>query len=583
MRIDNGNTRTTRTSRSTSTAPSAPPAPRTEPRPNPTTARQSRDSFESQERNASRFSSGAHNDMRRLARSPRATIATNRDGSVTRSQSNTRGQTTRTQELTTSQSRFGDTRLKFTTNSTTGGRETKNTYSARTDMFGRTQSSHQRESSFERGDVKQTRSRTTTVDSRGNQRDTRAESRQVTRGERSETTSSSFTTDSRGNRAWTQGTSTATTSGNTTTTRSTTRTGGTERTVQDNNSFTGGTFSLGRTTEQKNTPFNTERNVTRERQIRPSTADDGFSQNDRLSKVQQGGDLLAQAGAKKEWKNEFNHVTENNSSTDPNSFVGSRVGTSGSESFSVGTDGLNASYKREAKAGVYAETKGETKGKYGEASYTAGAKAEAKAGVDGNAKLNLNGLEATGRVGASASVEASATGKAATKSVKVAGVDVNAAVEGKVRASAEVSAEAQGTVKVTRNPPTAIAEGSAGASAVAKAEAEIKASAGPFSVKVDAYASAGAEAKATGVIGYEDGKLKIGGGLGAAVGLGAGASGTVEVDVKQIGNMAKNTAVKVADANGDGKLGLDDAKTVVDGAKNAVNDAKDKVADFFGF
>ncbi|HEX8539332.1 MAG TPA: hypothetical protein VF664_17830, partial [Cystobacter sp.] len=151
------------------------------------------------------------------------------------------------------------------------------------------------------------------------------------------------------------------------------------------------------------------------------------------------------------------------------------------------------------------------------------------------------------------------------KSVKVAGVDVNASVEGKVRASAEVSAEAEGTVKVTRNPPTAIAEG-----------------------------SAGAEAKATGVIGYEDGKLKIGGGLGAAVGLGAGASGTVEVDVKQLGQMAKNTAVKVADANGDGKLGVADAKAVVDGArhavggavegaKHAVNDAKDKVADLFGF
>jgi hypothetical protein len=147
---------------------------------------------------------------------------------------------------------------------------------------------------------------------------------------------------------------------------------------------------------------------------------------------------------------------------------------------------------------------------------------------------------------------------------------------------------------VTRNPPTAIAEGTVGASAVAKVEGEVKASAGPFSVKASAYASAGAEAKASGVVGYEDGKIKLGGSLGAAVGLGAGGSATVEVDVKQIGQMAKNTA----DVNHDGKLDLNDAKaaakgvkdTVVHAAATTVNAVKDtaksaakKVAGWFGF
>jgi hypothetical protein len=58
--------------------------------------------------------------------------------------------------------------------------------------------------------------------------------------------------------------------------------------------------------------------------------------------------------------------------------------------------------------------------------------------------------------------------------------------------------------------------------------------------------------------------------VGAALGVGAGGSVNVEVDVKQIGEMAKNTAVAAADVNKDGKLGLDDAKAAVDSAKNKV-------------
>ena len=169
-------------------------------------------------------------------------------------------------------------------------------------------------------------------------------------------------------------------------------------------------------------------------------------------------------------------------------------------------------------------------------------------------------------------MEAEITARAQTQSVTFLGTELNAGVEGHAKVTAEAKAEATGTVKITRNPPTAIARGTAGASAVAKAEGEIKLSAGPFSVVGSAYASAGAEARASGVIGYEDGKFKIGGSAGAALGLGAGAGVTVEIDVRQIGQMAKNAA----DVNHDGKLDLHDATA-------AVSKTAHKVAHWFGF
>jgi len=160
---------------------------------------------------------------------------------------------------------------------------------------------------------------------------------------------------------------------------------------------------------------------------------------------------------------------------------------------------------------------------------------------------------------------------------------MKASVDGTAKVSAEAKAEATGNVKVTRNPPSAIAEGTIGASAVVKIEGEVKASAGPFSVKASAYASAGAEAKATGVIGYSDGKLKIGGSVGAALGVGAGGSATVEVDVKMIGDVAKNAA----DVNHDGKLGVDDAKAAASAVANKAGEvadkAKNKVLGWLGF
>jgi hypothetical protein len=564
-------------------------APRSEPRPAP---RQNAPAAAPQQKPAPKpadnyvspkatksYSKGAQADIRRLASdNKKATATTNRDSSVTRSTSKTDGQNTRTQELTTSKGVLGDSKLKYTNTSTGKNQTTKNTYTADTDVFRRTQASHEREVTRTKGDTTTTQTRTQANDNRGNVKITRGESTKVANGDNSTTNAQSVTTDNRGNRSTTTTKSSETKNGDTTVTRSTKQTTGTERNTAATSKFEDGKFSVGQGTDWKNSKYSTEKSYSKEREIRPSTADSGFTQkakNDKLEHAQKGADQLAEAGARKDLiKGEFNNVKENNTSKDPNTFVGSRVGTSGSHNVSVGADGVTAAYNREAKAGVYAEKTGSTKGKYGEASYNANAKLEAKANVDAKGKLDMNGLDASVNARVGVRAEASVGGTVKSGPVKV---------EGKATASAEVAAEATGKVKVTRNPPTAIAEGTVGASAVAKIEGEVKASAGPFSVKASAYGSAGAEAKASGVIGYEDGKLKIGGSAGAALGLGAGGAVNVEVDVKAIGQAAKDKA----DVNGDGKLGLDDAKAAagktVDTAKNVVNGAANKVKNFFGW
>lgn len=264
------------------------------------------------------------------------------------------------------------------------------------------------------------------------------------------------------------------------------------------------------------------------------------------------------------------------------SFVGPRAGTRGSQSLSVSAEGVTAEYSREAYAGLYAEKSGGVEGEYGSASYAAQAKAEARAGVDASATVDSNGLDARAAAGVSVGVEASVRGSAQTRSVEVAGVEVNAGVDGGAKVEATASAEAGAGVQVTRNPPTAIVEGSAGASAVAKAEADVTASAGPFSITASGYASAGAEAKADGAVGFEDGKLVLRGGLGAAVGLGLGGDVGVEVDVAQIGQMAVNTVEDLPGAKQVASAVEGGADAVADGAKevaSTVKDGADAIAD----
>ena len=222
---------------------------------------------------------------------------------------------------------------------------------------------------------------------------------------------------------------------------------------------------------------------------------------------------------------------------------------------------------------------GKTKGKYGEAEYEIDANAQIMAGMAGQASISMNGIDANfqAKIGMEATVQMS--GKAST-SFNVGGVEVPASVEAKLKATAKATAEANGTVKVTRDPLTAVAEGSVGASAVVKVEGEVTASAGPFSVKAKGYVSAGAEAQASGKIGFEDGKLKLSGSIGAALGIGAGGSVDIEVDLNMLGDMAKQALTNAADKVLD-KLGVKDTiETVgkaINDVKNAVNDVKETV------
>ena len=545
----------------------------------PTQAKQKADSFVS-DKSLKNFTSSAQKDIKSFAKNLKAAVTTNKDGSVTRSLEKTGGKTTRNQELTTSKGLLGDSKVKYTNTSKTDNSETKNTYNAQRDVFGRTQSTHQRESTVEKGDTKTTRSSTQAKDVFGNQKTTRGQTKTVKDGDNSQTTSKSTTTDNRGNKLKSESSSSTVKNDKTTTTRSSSSSSGTERSTTSTATYADGKFKLGGSVDTKTQSYNKQSTYSKETEVKKSSADKGFEQKTKGSKLdyaQKGGDMLAGAGAQKTLaEGKFDHsVSSKNLVKDPNSFVGARAGVSGNGKVTLGTDGLTATGHAEAKAGVYAETHGGVDGKYGSASYSAQAKAEAKASADGSAKINANGVDAEAHLKAGVSVEASATGHAETKSVKVAGVDVKASADGTVRASAEAEAHADGKVKVTRNPPTAVAEGSVGASAVAKVEGNVTASAGPFSVHASAYASAGAEAKASGTIGYEDGKIKIGGSLGAAIGLGAGGSAEVDIDVKQLGQMAKNEIKSIPGA----QTAINTAKTVEHAVVDTAKNVEHKVAD----
>lgn len=338
---------------------------------------------------------------------------------------------------------------------------------------------------------------------------------------------------------------------------------------------------------KKDTKYSSGKTTTRDADISKYT-----------DKFGKGADLLTKGlkalGIDKTFEGGFDNVKKDTLYKGDTVNVTAKHGTTGSGSVTVNGDGVTAQGKVGAEASVTAKAHGEVTGKYGSANYTATATAQAHATAEGTAKLDSNGLTATAKIGASASVQVSATGHAETPSVTIGGQQFNVAADGKVTAKAEVKAEASGTATITRNPPTAILRGEAGASAVAKAEAEGTISAGPFSVHASGYASAGAEAKASGVIGYEDGKLKIGGSLGAALGVGLGGSVDVEIDVAAIEHAAVGVAKDLADQNHDGKIGLDDvtagAKNIVSGAAHAaeavssgVSNAAKSVAHFFGW
>lgn len=493
----------------------------------------------------------------------------NKDGSQTTKLEKEHKGTKTEQTLTTTRNKFtGETRLNFEETKTTGHRETKTKLTGARDILGRTTSTQSHETAIQKGDVTRKDSRSTAVDAYGNKKittgaETAVKKGHITTSDATSTTRGAFNTKqtvvehktavlSKGNlEAMEEGQGKKGQVLTTTTHKSTT---GTDFALSSSKEFKDGTFTLKDSAAYKKNSFNKEVGKEKQYEIKDAKADTGFTQKNqssKLDKAQTAGDLLGAAGLKKtllEGK-KFDTTGKPESFAKPNSeFVGSRVGVRGEGKLTVGANGVEGNFKREAVAGLYAEKSHEAVGKYGTAGYQAQAKIEAKASFDAKGKLNANGLDVSVGAKVGVSAEASIKGTLQSKPVKFAGVDLTAGVEGNARVSAEASAEATGKATITRNPPTAILEGKAGASAVVKAEADVKVSAGPFAVKASGYASAGAEATASGVIGYSDGKLKLGGSLGAALGVGLGGSVAVEVDVKQIGTMARNTAVNVEHA-----------------------------------
>ncbi len=507
----------------------------------------------------------------------------NRDGSQTTERETADKKGTVKQSVTTDKS-LGTTKLKFESEATKkNGNSTKHTFEAERDALGRRTSSQTRETTVKSGDNSTVKSRTTATDFVGNKQTTDAESTAVVDGKKTTTNGSSIAKGAFGTSQTTDEKKVETKHSETRTSTTTTK------------STKGSEFKLAGGTETKDGKFTVKNSAdwksgssvgkSYEGEWKLKDKSGGLGGPDKYGKAQKVGDVLAEAGLKKTVFQGAKIDTDNFKELEGGKFVGTKAGFTGDSSVSIGADGAEAKYSRAAIAGAYAQSSDEVEGKYGKASYKADARVEAKASFDASAKLNANGIEATAGAKVGVTAEASINGKLETKPVKFAGVDLTAGIEGNAKVSAQLTAEATGTVKATRHPPTIIVEGKAGASAVVKAEADVKVSAGPFAVKASGYASAGAEATASGVFGYEDGKLKIGGSLGAALGVGLGGSVNVEVDVKQIGEMGVNTAKAVgkaahdaADIDGDGKLSLKDVGAAAKKVDDTINGAKKAVA-----
>src|SRR5439155_6353939 len=93
---------------------------------------------------------------------------------------------------------------------------------------------------------------------------------------------------------------------------------------------------------------------------------------------------------------------------------------------------------------------------------------------------------------------------------------------------------------------------------------EGKASAGPVSGTAGISGLAGAGIGADASIVYEHGHLRIGGRLYASLGLGGSVSTSVDIDLKQavqLGLVTAREAHDLADADGDGRITLNDGAT----------------------
>jgi hypothetical protein len=542
------------------------------------------------------FDSDTREEIKKLAGSESAEVKKNRDDSETRTRKTQNERATRERQLTQQRGLLREEQTRFT-DSTTRTQENGNvnkhtvTSKSETDFLGRQTSSVARETSrtrglvdSESGQTKTTTTRTTATDPLGIEKTTESRTNTVTQGADDKnnvarSTTTSTTTDSRGNSQSSQETKSVNTDGKTTVTRTRKTTDGSSLTTQSTGEFRDDKFTVGQqATFTNGTSVN--KSISREREFQADRQDKGFTQqrNDPVKRLQTAGDVAAALGARQTVaKGEIpkDAMHEDAWRKSENTFVGTRNGIAGKYEVTRGLDGFKAKGNFDASAGFHAEKKTPDIEK-GQAGFQGGAnfKTEVAARAKGSGTINTNGVDASGNAKIGGTTELSLTGRAQSSSVNIGGVDMNAAVDASLKGSATLGAEVNGKFKATRSPPEFVAEGSMGGSAVLKAEGEGSFSAGPFSVKGNIYGSLGAEGKLGGSIGFENGKLKLSANMGAALGIGAGGGMSMEVDVAQIGQVARNTALRVGDANGDGRLGLDDARAM---ATNAANTARDTV------
>lgn len=491
-------------------------------------------------------------DVARLEKSTSAEVTTAEDGSVTKRKSSQRNGVETNQTLTKSEGKMLESTLEYSKHTTRPGRDTSSEFTERTDMLGRHSSDSRLETVSQKGDTERTTVTTKRADVYGITTDRREQT--VENATRRATHSKS--SDSRGNVHTASDVTTVRQQGEQTVTRNEKRAKGSELETASSTTYEDGIFTLGGGADWKK-GTSVGKSVLHEREADASKV---AARADKIS--ERAGKALDWMGLEPaEWSGEVDpsRMHEKTLVEGEHGSVVAKYGVSGQQSAQFDGKSISGQFSREAVASVTAQASGRVSGRFGEASYDARVKAEARASVDAQGRLDLNGLNASVNAKIGVSVEAEVTGHAQTQSVTIGGVEMNAAVDGHARASAEALAEATGTVQVTIDPPTAIAKGEIGASAVAKIEGEVRFSAGPFAVVASGYASAGAEARASGIIGYEDGKLKIGGSVGAALGVGLGGSATVEIDVRQIGQLVKNAA----DVNHDGKVDFWDATAAV--------------------
>lgn len=230
-----------------------------------------------------------------------------------------------------------------------------------------------------------------------------------------------------------------------------------------------------------------------------------------------------------------------------------------------------------------AGVEGEISGAAGTMSGSAQAFSDAYVGASAQAGMSsdgtLAGTKVKAGVAAGVGYEAGvkAAGKMESQGLAVDGVTkdltagVNASGQALVAARAGVGADL--TISAEEVGLTA----KAGAFAGAEAKGEIGAHIGPVGAKVKGSAMAGAGIGAEAGIVYKDGVLTFGASAWAALGIGGKVGGEVSIDIQQsvelacramdkareLGIKGAHAAFNAADADGDGRLTLNDAATRV--------------------